>query len=130
MGDRSRAAPLARVDERVADAVARVRVDRALRSESHAYVFASGDCAALPESKSGVHAVRQGMLLERNLRHVAAGTALEAYEPKPHALLIMSCGGRYGIATRGAWSAEGRWVWWWKNAIDRRWMRRLNDTSS
>ena len=105
-----------------------VRVDRALRSVSHAYIFAAGDCAALSEAKSGVHAVRHGMLLERNLRHVAAGTALEAYEPKPHALLLMSCGGRYAIAARGTWSAEGRWAWWWKNAIDRRWMRRLNAT--
>lgn len=105
-----------------------VRVDRALRSVSHAYIFAAGDCAALGEAKSGVHAVRHGMLLERNLRHVAAGTALEAYEPEPHALLLMSCGGRYAIAARGAWSAEGRWAWWWKNAIDRRWMRRLNAT--
>ena len=107
-----------------------VRVDRALRSVSHPNVFASGDCAALGEAKSGVHAVRHGMLLERNLRHVAAGTALEAYEPQPHALLIMSCGARYAIAVRGNWSAEGRWVWWWKNAIDRRWMRRLNATRS
>ena len=105
-----------------------VRVDRALRSISHPNVLAVGDCAALDEAKSGVHAVRHGMLLERNLRHVAAGTALEAYEPKPNALLLMSCGGRYAIAARGAWSAEGRWVWWWKNAIDRRWMRRLNAT--
>jgi len=105
-----------------------VRVDLALRSTSHPYVLASGDCAALGEAKSGVHAVRHGMLLERNVRHLASGTALEAYEPKPQALLVMSCGGRYAIATRGSWSAEGRWVWWWKNAIDRRWMRRLNET--
>ena len=70
------------------------------------------------------------MLLERNLRHFAAGTALEAYEPKPLALLLMSGGGRYAIATRGSWSAEGRWAWWWKNAIDRRWLRRLNATGA
>ena len=107
-----------------------VRVDRALRSISHPNVLAVGDCAALDEAKSGVHAVRHGMLLERNMRHIAAGTALEAYEPKPQALLVMSCGSRYAIATRGTWSAEGRWVWWWKNAIDRRWMRRLNATSA
>jgi len=107
-----------------------VRVDRALRSISHPNVLAVGDCAALDEAKSGVHAVRHGMLLERNMRHIAAGTALEAYEPKPQALLVMSCGSRYAIATRGSWSAEGRWVWWWKNAIDWRWMRRLNATSA
>src|SRR6267142_2639460 len=69
-----------------------VRVDRALRSVSHPHVLAVGDCAALDEPKSGVHAVR------------------------------------HGIAARGGWSAQGRWVWWWKNAIDRRWMRRLNAT--
>jgi selenide,water dikinase len=40
-------------------------------------------------------------------------------------LLILSCGSRYAIATRGGWSVEGRWVWWWKNAIDRRWLKRL-----
>jgi selenide,water dikinase len=107
-----------------------VRVDRALRSLSHPNVLAVGDCASLSEAKSGVHAVRHGMLLERNLRHFAAGTALEAYEPKPQALLLMSGGGRYAIATRGNWSAEGRWAWWWKNAIDRRWMRRLNATGA
>jgi len=32
------------------------------------------------------------------------------------------------LGTRGDWSSEGRLVWWWKNAIDRRWMRRLNAT--
>jgi len=105
-----------------------VRVDPALRSVSHPHVFAVGDCAALAEAKSGVHAVRQGAVLERNLRHLAAGTALEAYEPQPNALLLMSCGARYAIASRGGWSVEGRWAWWWKNAVDRSWMRRLNAT--
>lgn len=105
-----------------------VRVDPALRSVSHPHVFAVGDCAALAEAKSGVHAVRQGALLERNLRHIAAGTALDAYEPQPQALLLMSCGARYAVAARGSWTSEGRWAWWWKNAIDRRWMRRLNAT--
>jgi selenide,water dikinase len=107
-----------------------VRVDPALRSTSHPHVFAVGDCAALNEAKSGVHAVRQGAILERNLRHLVAGTALEAYESQPNALLLMSCGARYAIAARGAWSSEGRWAWWWKNAVDRRWMRQLNATGA
>lgn len=105
-----------------------VRVDRALRSTSHPHIFAVGDCAALEEAKSGVHAVRHGALLERNLRHIAAGTALEPYQPQPRALLLLTCGTRYAIAARGEWTAEGRLAWWWKNAIDRRWMRRLNET--
>jgi pyridine nucleotide-disulfide oxidoreductase family protein len=103
-----------------------VRVDASLRSVSHPEVFALGDCAALDEAKSGVHAVRHGMLLAQNLPHVVAGTPLAAYEPQPRALLLLTCGARYAIAARGDWTAEGRWVWWWKNAIDRRWMRTLN----
>jgi NADH dehydrogenase FAD-containing subunit len=107
-----------------------VQVDRALRSVSHPHVFALGDCAALDESKSGVHAVRHGMLLAHNLRTMVAGEALEPYRPRPRALLLLTCGARYAIAARGNWSAEGRWVWWWKNAIDRRWLRRLNATDA
>jgi selenide,water dikinase len=107
-----------------------VQVDRALRSVSHPHVFAVGDCAALEEAKSGVHAVRHGMLLAQNLRKLVAGQALEPYVPRPKALLLLTCGARYAIAARGDWSAEGRLAWWWKNAIDRRWLRKLNATGA
>jgi NADH dehydrogenase FAD-containing subunit len=99
-----------------------VRVDASLRSTSHPEVFAVGDCAALGEAKSGVHSVRQGRVLEHNLRNVLADGPVQRYEPKPRALLLLTCGGRYAIAARGNWSAEGRWAWWWKNWIDRRWL--------
>jgi NADH dehydrogenase FAD-containing subunit len=102
-----------------------VRVDATLRSVSHPELFAVGDCAALDEPKSGVHAVRQGRALTHNLRALIAGTPLVPYERSPHALWLISCGARYAIATRGGSSAEGRWAWWWKNWIDRRWMARL-----
>jgi pyridine nucleotide-disulfide oxidoreductase family protein len=110
------------------DARGFVLVDDQLRSTSHREVFAVGDCASsrdAPQPKSGVFAVRHGALLEANLRHIAAGAPLRRYRPQRNALLLLSCGGRYAIAERGGWSAEGRWVWWWKNAIDRRWLRRL-----
>ena len=103
-----------------------VKVDATLRSVSHPEVLAVGDCAALGEAKSGVHAVRQGATLSINLRNLVEGKPLVAYQPEPKALLLLSCGSRYAIATRGAWSAEGRWAWWWKNWIDRRWLRRLD----
>lgn len=102
-----------------------VRVDESLRSVSHPHIFAVGDCAGLGEAKSGVHAVRHGVVLEQNLRNLVANTPLVSYQPDPRALLIMSCGARYAIAARGTWSAEGRWAWWWKSWIDRRWLRRL-----
>jgi selenide, water dikinase len=105
-----------------------VLVDRALRSISHPEVFALGDCATLGESphpKSGVYAVRHGELLIENLRRLVAGAALEPYTPQKASLALITCGARYAIAERGAWSAQGRWVWWWKDRVDRRWIRSL-----
>jgi pyridine nucleotide-disulfide oxidoreductase family protein len=105
-------------------------VDSALRSVSHPEGFAAGDCATLrdsPHPKSGVYAVRQGELLADNLRLALQGAKPAAYQPQAKALLLLSCGARYAIAQRGGWSAEGRWVWWWKDRIDRRWIR---DTSA
>jgi selenide,water dikinase len=102
-----------------------VLVDETLRSVSHPDVMAVGDCAALGEAKSGVHAVRQGAVLADNLRCLVRGLRPQPYKPRANALLILSCGNRYAIAMRGGWSAQGHWVWWWKNWIDRRWLKEL-----
>lgn len=105
-----------------------VLVDPTLRSVSHPYVFAVGDCASLRDAyvpKSGVHAVHQGEVLTENLRREVAEQTLARYKPHKRALSIVSCGARYAIAERGGWSAQGRWVWRWKDWIDRRWLRSL-----
>jgi NADH dehydrogenase FAD-containing subunit len=102
-----------------------VRVNETLRSVSHPHIFAVGDCAGLGEAKSGVNAVRHGAVLEQNFRNLVANTPLVSYQPDPNGLLILTCGARYAIAARGSWSAEGRWAWWLKNWIDRRWLRSL-----
>ena len=98
-----------------------VRVKETLRSVSHPEIFAAGDCAAL-DPKSGVYSVRQGALLVENLRHLVRDEGLQAYQPNPRALLLLSCGARYAIAQRGEWTAQGSWVWYWKDWIDRRWV--------
>ena len=103
-------------------------VDATLRSVSHPQVFAAGDCATLHESphpKSGVYAVRHGRVLAENLMRVVRGSKLVAYEPQNRSLVLLSCGGRYAVAARGGWSAEGAWVWRWKDWIDRRWVGRF-----
>ena len=108
------------------DARGFVLVDAALRSVSHPDVFAAGDCAALagrPVPKSGVYAVRQGPILGGNLKRVVRGMAMRDYVPQRESLALLSCGGKYAIASRGGWTAEGRWVWWWKDWLDRRWIR-------
>ena len=102
-----------------------VLVQPTLQSLSHPEVFAIGDCATLrdsPHPKSGVYAVRHGQALIDNLRRLVSGAPLEAYVPQEKALILVSCGARYAIAERGDWSAQGRWVWWWKDGIDRRWI--------
>jgi selenide,water dikinase len=106
-----------------------VLVDDGLQSLSHPEVFAAGDCATLrnaPHPKSGVYSLRHGETLDENLRNIVARAPLARYAPQANALVIMSCGGKYAIAQRGGWTAEGRWVWRWKNWIDRRWLRSLN----
>jgi len=105
-----------------------LEVDATLRWISRPEVFACGDCAAQRGARyprSGVYAVRHGELLGRNLHHLVKGEPLEPYVPQEKALLLLSCGARYAIAPRGAWSAEGRLLWYLKNHIDRRWLRFL-----
>jgi selenide,water dikinase len=104
-------------------------VDDGLQSLSHPEVFAAGDCATLrnaPHPKSGVYSLRHGQVLDENLRNVVARAPLARYAPQANALVLISCGGKYAIAQRGGWTAEGAWVWRWKNWIDRRWLRSLN----
>jgi len=101
-----------------------------LQSVSHPEIFVAGDCTTLrdaPHPRSGVYAVRHGESLAANFRNLISGRPLEPYVPQARALLLLSCGSRYAIAQRGGWTAEGRWVWLWKNRIDRRWLRSLRD---
>lgn len=93
-----------------------------LQSLSHPEVLAAGDVSArqdAPHPRSGVYAVRAGPPLALNLRRLAGGSELQPWLPQPRSLNLLSCGDRRAIASYGTWSAQGRWVWWWKNRIDR-----------
>jgi NADH dehydrogenase FAD-containing subunit len=116
----ARAHPWLRDSGLATDASGFVLVDAKLRSVSHPEVFAAGDCATLfhaPHPKSGVYSVRHGPVLAENL----AGGQRE-YTPQRRQLALLTCGGRYAIASWGPLSAEGAWAWRWKNRIDRRWI--------
>ena len=99
-----------------------------LQSRSHPHVFAAGDVASRSDAlrpRSGVYAVRAGPPLALNLRRFVAGGELVGYMPQRRALNLVSCGERRAIASWGNWSAEGRWVWWWKDRIDRAFVARF-----
>lgn len=110
------------------DARGFVAVDASLQSLSHPNVFASGDVASViehPRPKAGVFAVRQGPPLTRNLRLALAGREPQPFVPQERFLVILSAGERYAIATKGPFAVQGRWVWTWKDWIDRRFMARF-----
>lgn len=99
-----------------------VQLDPNLRSTSHQFVFAAGDCAtqvAHPRPKSGVFAVRQGPPLAANLRHAAHAEPLEPFVPQKNHLALISTGGRHAIMSWGPFMLEGDWAWRWKDHIDR-----------
>ncbi len=100
-----------------------VAVGADLRSISHAAIFAAGDIIDRVDRKlerSGVHAVKAGPVLAANLRAAIGGTELRQYCPRRRTLYLLGLGDRRAIGTWGRFVATGRFVWWLKDWIDRR----------
>jgi len=79
------------------DAQGYILVDKYQRSLSHPNVFAAGDVCAQKDNR-----------------------------PRLRSLNLLACGPRYAVASWGRWSAEGQWVWRWKDWIDRRFIRKFS----
>lgn len=106
-----------------------IEVDRCLRSTSHTNVYAAGDVACLvdqPRPKSGVYAVREGPVLTRNLRRAIGGRPGIPFRAQRRFLSLIGTADGSAVASRGMLAASGRWAWWWKDRIDRRFMERFN----
>jgi len=105
-----------------------VLVDACHRSIAHPEVFAAGDICARTDveiSRSGVHAVRVGPVLADNLLAASKGEQLKAYRPQRRVLYLLACGERHAVASWDGLSAEGAWVWRWKDRIDRTFISRF-----
>jgi selenide,water dikinase len=106
-----------------------VQINEFLQSTSHGNVFAVGDVASSvcdPRPKAGVFAVRQGKPLARNLRLQLLGLRLRQFVPQRQFLSLIGTGNRQAVASRGFWSAQGNWVWRWKDRIDRKFMEKFS----
>jgi pyridine nucleotide-disulfide oxidoreductase family protein len=106
-----------------------VAVDPCHRSVSHRDVFAAGDVCSRDDphfARSGVHAVRAGPVLAANLAVALVGGHLREYRPRRRSLYLLACGPRNAIVSWGKLSAGGRWAWWWKDRIDRAFVRQYS----
>lgn len=117
------------------DARGFVRVGETLQVAGHPRVFVAGDAAVVGGhehlARVGVHAVKQGPTLRRNVRTLAdalgeGGTAetasLERWVPYPAAPLILSSGAREALFVVGPLALHGAWALALKHRVDRKWI--------
>jgi selenide,water dikinase len=100
--------------------------DATLRT-SDPLIFASGDCAQLPDPrpKSGVFAVRAAPVLLHNLRAALTGKPLKPFRPQSDYLKLISLGSQSALAEKWGLTATGPRFWRLKDRIDRRFMDRF-----
>lgn len=106
-----------------------IQVNQYLRSISHLDIFAVGDSAAFmpnPLPKAGVYAIRQGSVLAKNITAILEDRPLLAFKPQKRFLSLLTTGNRHAVASWGPLFIRGKWVWWWKNHIDRAFVARFN----
>ena len=106
-----------------------VAVDATMRAIGTDGVYASGDCASfvgIDVPKSGVYALRQAPALAATLAARVDGDAPGVpYAPQRRSLALLNrCDGS-AIGLWGPLGFAGRWVWRWKDRIDRRFIQRF-----
>ncbi len=114
------------------DAQGYVSVDACQRSNSHANVFAAGDVSARQDCllpRNGRAAVGVGPSLAANLAAVTAGRLASAYMPPANALKLLAYGDGRAIAGWGGHVVQGHLAWWYKDWLDRWFVRRHNRIS-
>ncbi len=103
-----------------------VAVNSQQQSVSHRNVFAVGDVATRVDREmahSGVHAVHGGAVAADNVLAYLNDEPMQPYQPRARTLYLLSCGDKYAIGSWGEYSVQGRWVWYLKRQIDKRFIK-------
>jgi NADH dehydrogenase FAD-containing subunit len=103
-------------------------VNAFLRCTEYPNIFGGGDCISFqprPLDKVGVYAVRQNMVLYRNLLSALENRELEKFNPAGKYLLIFNLGDGKAISFRAPFIFNGRTSFILKNYIDRKFMKRF-----
>jgi NADH dehydrogenase FAD-containing subunit len=103
-------------------------VNSYLQSVAHSGIFGGGDCIRFekrPLAKVGVYAVRQNPILYNNLLVALEGGELQAFQPQDTYLLIYNLGNGTGIFYHGKWVWKGRLIFYLKDYIDCKFMRKF-----
>ncbi len=104
-----------------------------LQTLAESPIFAVGDSGTIRESptpKAGVHAVRQGPVVRGNLARLLHGRPLRPYRPQGNFLRLINTGDGRAIGEYLGLTLEGRWCWWLKDWIDRRFMDQFPRTGT
>jgi selenide, water dikinase len=108
-----------------------ITVNSSLQSISNKDIFASGDIASIDGErleKSGVYAVRQAPILYENIIRSSQNKKLLKYKPQRHFLSLLSIGDGRAIAKKkGFVSNPSKWIWHWKDSIDRNFMKKFQN---
>lgn len=94
------------------DAQGRVALDALGRSISHPHVFAANEAPS-----------RAKPALSSNILALLAGLPPRRQQRGPDRLTFVACGGRHALLLWHSFSAQGRWVGWIKDWLDRRYLR-------
>ena len=109
-----------------------LRTKSTLQTFADDSIFAVGDSGTLIDfdlPKAGVYAVRQGPVLWDNLQRSVWGRKLTSYQPQQKFLKLVNTADGKAIAEYGQRSFMGRWCWYLKDRIDRKFMRMYQDYS-
>lgn len=105
----------------------RILTHASLLAQGTKNVFAAGDTADVDGKNYapvGVHAVKQGPLLRKNINQLLKGQSLSSYKPYPVNPLILSNGNDDAIFTADGFCSRGKWASVLKFVLDINWLEK------